>query len=246
MRLLSLPSMTIAFISDLHLTPQWPESNELFMSFLRNAEGLIEELYILGDLFEYWVGDDASDRLGHEEVETAIKMAARSGIRIYFIHGNRDFLVGSAFAQRTGCTILLDPSVILLDETRVLLSHGDSLCTDDIKHQESRKQILSIKWKMAFLEQSVDHRIATAEFIRSESELAKKNKSADIMDVNQSAVEHIMQAYSVNIMIHGHTHRPAVHEFFLTGCKSTRYVLGDWYKQKSVLIYDNGAFLLKR
>ena len=238
--------MTIAFISDLHLTPQRPESTRLFAEFVAGAQNLLSELYILGDLFEYWIGDDASASLGHTVVESHIRTLTKTGIKVYFMHGNRDFLINSDFVHRTGCRLLPDPSVIRLDNQDVLLAHGDALCTDDHEHQASRAQMHSSKWKNAFLDQSLEKRVQTAENMRAQSELAKQSKPVNVMDVNQNAVERLMSQHGVRVLIHGHTHRPAVHEFKLAGETARRYVLGDWYTQKSMLTYANGTFLLKR
>ena len=237
--------MTIAFIADLHLTPQRPASSMWFDRFMNTTGQMISELYILGDLFEYWVGDDASDQLGHKQTEAAIRAVADCGTEIYFIHGNRDFLVGQDFAQRTGCKLLPDPSVITLDGLQVVLSHGDYLCTDDVEHQKARSQMLTSKWKMAFLENPIDARIDTAESLRRQSEGEKKRKSMEIMDVNQGEVEKLMRQQDADILIHGHTHRPGVHQFNIDGKKKTRYVVGDWYTQNSALIYENQCFMLK-
>ena len=244
--------MTIAFISDLHLTPERPVSTRLFEQFIASAPQFLEQLYILGDLFEYWIGDDAAGLLGHESVESALRKTVETGTEVFFIHGNRDFLVGQEFAERTGCQLLTDPVVIVpphryqSQEVRILLSHGDALCTDDIEHQQARKQMLSSKWKLAFLGQPVKQRYSTVDALRKRSESGKQGKSMEIMDVNQSAVEALMRQHDVHIMIHGHTHKPAVHEFMLNGTLARRYVLGDWYEQKSAIYYDDGRLTLRR
>ncbi|NKB64747.1 MAG: UDP-2,3-diacylglucosamine diphosphatase [Gammaproteobacteria bacterium] len=238
--------MTVAFISDLHLTPERPNSTILFEEFLRATEGIVEDLYILGDLFEYWIGDDAGEQLGHQRIEKALKQTTDRGTNIFFIHGNRDFLIGSDFANRTGCRILPDPTVIILGDNRVVLSHGDSLCTDDIEHQNARDQMLSSKWKVAFLDKSIEDRVHTAKQLRSHSEKSKQKKSMEIMDVTQAEVEKMIMEHQADIMIHGHTHRPGIHEFKLDSKRIKRYVLGDWYTQKSSLTYNNNTFLLKK
>ncbi len=238
--------MTIAFISDLHLTPDRPASTELFQKFINGAHRAVSELYILGDLFEYWVGDDGADALGHQAVETALRKTVDQGTRVFFIHGNRDFLVGEQFAERTGCTLLPDPVVITPDGLRILLTHGDALCTDDLEHQASRQRMLSGKWKLAFLGQTLEQRMATADAMRQESELGKQQKPMEIMDVNQNAVEALMREHETRILIHGHTHKPAAHEFQLDGELARRYVLGDWYEQKSAIFYENGRLILRR
>ena len=238
--------MTIAFISDLHLTPERPVSTHLFEEFVSDAGLFLRQLYVLGDLFEYWIGDDGVEMLGHENVEAAIKRVVDAGTQVFFLHGNRDFLVGPDFAARTGCQLLPDPVVVTFDETRILLTHGDALCTDDIEHQEARKQMLTAKWKLAFLDKSLDQRYRTADSMRKESEENKREKSIEIMDVNQRAVEEIMLKHDVDLMIHGHTHKPAAHEFVLDGILKRRFVLGDWYTQKSAIFYNDGKLVLRR
>ncbi|MEM7196141.1 MAG: UDP-2,3-diacylglucosamine diphosphatase [Pseudomonadota bacterium] len=236
--------MTVAFISDLHLTPSRPHSDQLFCEFADRAKSHVERLYILGDLFEYWVGDDASADLGYKAIESALRALSDSGTQLFFMHGNRDFLIGDAFAERTGVTILPDPSIVQLNGQRILLSHGDALCTDDIEHQQKRREMLSAEWKSAFQSQSVDQRIAFADRIRSKSDVDKQTKPLEIMDVNQNAVESMMRDNGVDKLIHGHTHKPAVHEFLLDGETARRYVLGDWYTQKSVLFFADGVLTL--
>jgi UDP-2,3-diacylglucosamine hydrolase len=238
--------MTIAFISDLHLTPERPQSTVLFAEFLEKCDGLVESLYILGDLFEYWVGDDGAGALGHQDVEAALRRTVEAGIPVYFLHGNRDFLVGEEFAGRSGCTLLPDPVTIDLAGRPVLLTHGDALCTDDVEHQEARKTMLSSKWKMAFLGQSLEQRMQTAAAMRNRSELGKQSKDPEMMDVNQAAVESLMREHGVKVLIHGHTHLPGVHEFPLDGENARRYVLGDWYTQRSVLYFNDGKLALTR
>lgn len=244
--------MTIAFISDLHLTPDRPASGMLFEQFIGKADRFLQQLYILGDLFEYWIGDDAASLLGHDAVEAALTNTVHRGTEVFFLHGNRDFLVGEAFAQRTGCQLLPDPIVINPqqqygdNQIRILLTHGDALCIDDIEHQQARKQMLSAKWKIAFLDTPIQQRLETATALRKKSETDKQSKPLEIMDVNQQAVEQLMREHQVNIMIHGHTHKPAAHEFMLDGKLARRYVLGDWYTQKSAIFYDHGRLTLRR
>jgi len=238
--------MTIAFISDLHLDPTRPDSTEWFRVFMEKATVILKQVYILGDLFEFWVGDDGRDALGHETVENIIEIAVNSGLEVFFIHGNRDFLVGDSFGDRTGCKILPDPTLITLGAQKVLLTHGDTLCTDDIEHQAARKVMVTSKWKIAFLNKPIDERVDSALSLRRKSSISKKSKSMEIMDVNQSHVEHVMREHGVHRIIHGHTHKPAVHDFLLDSVPARRYVLGDWYTQKSVLYYENGSFALRR
>ncbi len=238
--------MTIAFISDLHLTPEMPTSTILFEQFIAHASRYISQLYILGDLFDYWVGDDGAEALGHQQVEATLRRTVEAGTAIRFLHGNRDFLVGKQFAERTGCTLMPDPVVIEPDGIRVLLTHGDSLCTDDLEHQSARRHMLSHKWQLAFLNQPLPQRMASALAMRRESEHNKKRKPPEIMDVTQSAVDAMMRDHESRILIHGHTHRPAVHEFEIDGTPALRYVLGDWGQRKSVIYLENGQLTMRR
>ena len=238
--------MTIAFISDLHLTPERPVSTRLFGRFVADAHRYITRLYILGDLFEYWIGDDGNEALGYLDVESALRHAVDSGTEVFFLHGNRDFLIGQEFAERTGCRLLPDPVVISPDGVRILLTHGDALCTDDVEHQAARRQMLSGKWQSAFLAQPLGQRMETSSALRQRSEREKRHKPMEIMDVNQNAVEALMREHDVRVLIHGHTHRPAAHEFELDGELARRYVLGDWYDQKSAIYFDGGRLVLQR
>lgn len=240
------PPPTSAFISDLHLSAKHPQTFAWFAAFLQNATAQLERLYLLGDLFDYWVGDDGVDTLGHARARDALRDVADAGVRVYFMHGNRDFLLGEQFARDAGIELLPDPSVIELYGRKFLLSHGDSLCTDDLEHQEARRTMLTAKWRTAFLQQPLDARIQTAAEMRSASERNKQHKSMKLMDVNQQAVESLMRAHNVNTLIHGHTHRPAVHQFELNGQPAWRYVLGDWHRRVSALYYRRGYLALKR
>lgn len=236
--------MTVAFVSDIHLTPDTPEILDRFREFADRIPSRARQLYILGDLFEFWIGDDGTELLGHSEAEALLKRISDSGVDLYFIHGNRDFLVGGEFARRTGCKILPDPTVIELGGSRILMSHGDSLCIQDTEHQARRRQMTSSKWKVAFLDQPLDRRLATAREMRGKSEAAKQQKDMHIMDVDQEHLEQVMRQHRTPVLIHGHTHRPAVHRFRLDGVQATRIVLGDWYTQQSMLVCEDGHYSL--
>ena len=238
--------MTTAFISDLHLTPKRPATIRLFEGFLRESARLLERLYILGDLFDYWIGDDGVESLGHGAVEAAIRNAAGAGTRVFFMRGNRDFLVGEEFARRAGCVVLPDPVVVALGRRDFLLTHGDALCTGDIEHQRSRRRMLSSKWKTAFLQKPLDERMETAAQLRRQSAAGKRTRRMQDMDVTQAAVEALMRRHGVDTMIHGHTHQPAVHRFELGQKPAWRYVLGDWYTQRSALYYHQGKLAFKK
>ncbi|MEL7399183.1 MAG: UDP-2,3-diacylglucosamine diphosphatase, partial [Pseudomonadota bacterium] len=182
------------------------------------------QLYILGDFFEVWMGDDFVNPFV-DQVKAALKALSDTDTEIFLMHGNRDFLLGEDFCRDAGCTLIADPSVIQLGEEKVLLMHGDSLCTEDLEYMKIRQVFRSDAWQKDFLSKSLEERIAFARQVRSESQSGQQMKSADIMDVTQSEVERELTAHNVNIMIHGHTHRPAIHQ--LDNGK-TRYVLGDW------------------
>ncbi len=221
------------FVSDLHLDHKRPHIIAAFCRFLKEIKDT-DALYILGDLFEYWVGDD-DPAIGLESVLTGLEKLGDSGIPIYFIHGNRDFLVGSKFSRLTHCKILPEETVIDLYGTPTLIMHGDTLCTDDIPYQKYRKKVRN-KWVIkTLLLLSVKQRLKLAGHLRNTSAKAISNKTPEIMDVNQQTVEQTMLKNNVNVLIHGHTHRPAIHEFNIKEQTYKRIVLGDWYEQGSVL-----------
>ena len=226
--------MTTLFISDLHLDPSRPHITALFREFLRGEARDAEALYILGDLFEAWIGDDDPEP-HHAGVITDLHALAASGVPLYFMHGNRDFLIGGEFARRAGCTLLPDPTLIDLYGTPALLLHGDTLCTDDLAYQEFRRMVRDPVWQREFLAQPLAARQAFAERARAASQSETRQKAETIMDVNADAVTAVMREYRTPLMIHGHTHRPAVHDFAVDEQPATRIVLGDWYEQGSVL-----------
>ena len=226
--------MTTLFISDLHLDASRPKITELFLEFLQGKVRSAEALYILGDFFEVWLGDDDPDA-HHALVMGALRKLTDSGVPVYFMHGNRDFLIGAIFAQRTGVQLLADPAVIELSGIPTLLMHGDTLCTDDVEYQNFRKFVRDPARQKAFLATPLADRRAFVAHTRAASGLSTAQKSQDIMDVNQQAVEQVMRQYNVTRLIHGHTHRPAVHKFQSDGKEKTRIVLGDWYNQGSIL-----------
>ncbi|MFM7481818.1 MAG: UDP-2,3-diacylglucosamine diphosphatase [Candidatus Methylopumilus sp.] len=230
-----MPNQTI-FVSDIHLCKSRPSIADAFINFLNKTNNQVDALYILGDLFEYWIGDDSKQ---HENVIQAIKKLTDRHIQVFLMHGNRDFLIGSEFEKKTGAVLLDDPTVIKIYGKRVLLGHGDSLCTDDIEYQSFRDKIRSESWKNEFLKKSLSERILIANEFRKESELNKKNKSLEIMDVNNEAVNQTLIEFNYpDIFIHGHTHRPNRHSIKLDGHQIERIVLGDWYEQGSYLSFN--------
>lgn len=235
--------MTTLFISDLHLTEERPEIITLFRTFLREEAAQADALYILGDLFEAWLGDDAvlpSMQVVLDELSTLSK----NGVPTFVMVGNRDFLLGEQFEKMTGCKLLPDPSVINLYGTDTLLMHGDTLCTDDVEYQAFRKQVRNPAWQSAVLAKTIDERIAMAREARAESKARTQEKSEDIMDVNAETVNEAFREHGVIRLIHGHTHRPAIHQLRLGEKTVTRIVLGDWYDQSSVLRIDENNVAL--
>jgi len=225
---------SLLFISDLHLDPARPEVTRLFLEFLQAHAGKARALYILGDLFEAWIGDDDPDP-HHGKVQDALRAFAAAGTRCYFMHGNRDFLCGSEFAARSGLTLLDDPTVVDIFGRRALLMHGDTLCTDDIGYQQFRAMVRNPDWQRQFLSQPLAARQAFAEKARQGSKAAQADLAEDIMDVNAAAVAKAFRDHNVDLLVHGHTHRPGVHLFELDGKVRERVVLGDWYEQGSLL-----------
>lgn len=224
------------FISDLHLCDSRPHITEAFISFLGKTASNAQALYILGDLFEYWTGDDAITVGAHKPITDALKKLTEQGVKVFLMHGNRDFLIGEGFVKATGITILPDPSLVMLYGKSILLSHGDTLCTDDVAYQQFRGEVRTDAWKTQFLSQPLANRIAYIEQLRAQSEQEKSVKSMQIMDVNQDAVDDLLREYAYPpLFIHGHTHRPDRHMHELDGNVCERWVLGDWYEQGSYL-----------
>ena len=226
------------FISDLHLCDSRPHISAAFIDFLETTASKAEALYILGDLFEYWAGDDAIDLPALQANIHALRSLCFS-IPVFFMAGNRDFLIGSGFAKATGITILPDPSLIILYDKPVLLSHGDALCADDTAYQIFRDEVRTAAWQNQFLSQPLANRIAYIEQLRARSEQEKSAKSMQIMDVNAGAVERLFSQYDYPpLLIHGHTHRPNTHIYHFSGHICERRVLGDWYEQGSYLMLN--------
>lgn len=211
------------FISDLHLSETRPELTALFVEFMQHLAPKAERLYILGDLFDFWIGDDEQSPL-IQQVKNLIKAVSDQGVQCYFQHGNRDFLIGTRFAKETGIQLLPDYQVIDLYGKKILLCHGDTLCIDDVAYQQFRKKVHQ-KWRQRlFLCLPLKVRVKIAEKIRAKSNQDKQGKSAEIMDVNQAFTTQKIQEYGVDLLIHGHTHREAIHQ----EKTFTRIVLGDW------------------
>ena len=236
--------MDTLFISDLHLDAERPEGIARFLRFLERESPTAEALYILGDLFEAWIGDDATDA-EFKPVIDALADLKRRDVPCYFMHGNRDFLIGKRFAAATGCRLLGDYEVIEVAGERVLLTHGDLLCTDDKPYMALRAVVREPAWQSDFLEKPIDERRAFADDLRDKSRAAVAEKPPEIMDVNQQTVESVMRDYGINLLLHGHTHRPGIHRFVLDGSSATRIVLGAWYEQGSAVRWNADGFRLE-
>ena len=236
--------MATLFISDLHLEPARPDITTQALEFLGHEARDAEALYILGDLFEAWVGDDDPEP-EKRRVVAALRQLSDTGLPLYFMHGNRDFLVGEQFAAESGCRLLPDPTIAEFYGTPVILMHGDTLCTDDHEYQAFRAMVRNPAWQQAMLARPLAERLALARQLRETSAASMAGKSMEIMDVNQGAVEAAMREHGVYTLLHGHTHRPAVHRFEVGGQEAVRIVLGDWYTQGSVLSWDADGFVLR-
>jgi len=224
--------LSVLFVSDLHLDEARPAITELFLRFLHDEARQAQALYVLGDLFEAWVGDDDDSALA-----AAVAGALRQVPAVSFVRGNRDFLLGQDYAQRCGMTLLPDPCVVNLGGEPTLVLHGDLLCSDDVKYLEFRRQVRAPEWQAQFLSQPLAARQAFAKQARAQSAAQQAAQALDIGDATPAAVEETFTRYGVRRMIHGHTHRPAVHDT----AEGQRIVLGDWYEQGSVLRLDEAG-----
>ena len=236
--------MSTLFISDLHLSAERENITKLFIAFLKERASHADALYILGDLFEVWPGDDIIQP-DYQESISAMKQLADSGVAVFVMHGNRDFLMAEHFCEISGSTLIDDPSIIDLYGTPTLLMHGDTLCTDDSDYQKFRAMVRDPRWQQDFLSKSAEERLAIAEKYREISKTAMADKKMEIMDANQQTVESVMLEQNIQQLIHGHTHRPAVHEFNVNDKGMKRIVLGDWYEQGSVLSCDESGCRLE-
>lgn len=228
--------MSVCFIADLHLSPARRDIERRLVNFLREVRDCkTESLFILGDLFDFWIGDDAADFLGHGPALNALRETSDSGVRLFVMRGNRDFLLGDGFCRRSGAQLLDDPALVTVDGRRTVLCHGDSLCADDTAHQEFRRRTGNAEWREKFLAQNMEERLALAQKARRQSAAGHHGKPAAALDVNTAAVEETFRRTQAERMIHGHTHRPATHRHLVDGRECTRFVLGDWFDGESVL-----------
>ena len=235
--------MTTLFISDLHLYPERPAVTNGLLSLLAGEARAADALYILGDLFEAWVGDDDPSEAGARVAE-ALRALSDAGVPIHFIRGNRDFLIGHHYAERCAMRLLPDPCVIDLYGQPTLLLHGDLLCTDDLDYQQWREQSRDPDWQAALLAQPLAARLALAGQARAQSKVHQAGVGEAIMDAAPEAIDAMFRLYGVDRMIHGHTHRPAIHRTSVDGRPCTRIVLGDWHRHGWVLRADQDGFEL--
>jgi UDP-2,3-diacylglucosamine hydrolase len=232
--------MSSLFISDLHLSPEQPELTQQAIDFLNQHTQGVDNLYILGDLFNTWLGDDIAPEEFKTLVDT-LSSLSQSGMNIFLMVGNRDFMLGQQFADRCGCSLITDPTLIKLGNKNVLLMHGDSLCIDDVSYQRYRRWTRNRFLQWCFLALPASRRQAISDKIKQKSREQKQQKSAMIMDVNQQVVIETMKQFGVDYLLHGHTHRPAIHPL---AASKYRIVLGDWGQYISYVKYANGELQL--
>jgi UDP-2,3-diacylglucosamine hydrolase len=233
--------MATLFVSDVHLSVERPVAIAAFLAFIDGPARRADAVYLLGDIFDQWLGDDDQTTL-HTDSLAAIARLTNAGVPVGLFHGNHDFLVGHDFGDRSGCQVLGDSSVIELGDAPALITHGDALCTDDAEYQAFRRLSRDPENQARFLSLPMSAREQQAAELREHSRAAKQLKPDEIMDVNQDAVAAAMREHHVHILIHGHTHRPATHEFDLDGQPAQRIVLGDWYEADHVLVWDANGF----
>ncbi len=232
--------MTTLFVSDLHLEAGRPEIGDQFLAFLAGEASRADALYILGDLFEVWVGDD-DPNTHYAVIKQALRELVDNGVTTYFMHGNRDFMIGNVFARETGVRILSDPYPVDFYGDKVLLSHGDALCIDDVQYQNARRITRDPEWQAMMLAKPLAERLTIAKHLRAESIAHGATIDQSITDVNQDEVLRVVRDHGVDVLLHGHTHRPAVHAIDLGDRVAKRIVLGDWYEQGSVVRWDESG-----
>ncbi len=229
----------ILFVSDLHLSPRSPGATALFLAFLAGRAREADELYILGDLFEAWIGDDDLGAPYHAEIVAALRAAADSGLAIGVMHGNRDFLLGPDFAAAAGVRLLADPTVLSTAEWQFVLSHGDALCLDDTAYMAFRAQVRDPAWQAALLAKPLAERRALAAQMRAASEASQRGKADPYTDLQPAAIDDFLRGHGYATFIHGHTHRPATHDHIVDGIHVERWVLADWHEERGeCLVWD--------
>ena len=238
--------MRTLFVSDLHLIETRPQANEAFLSFLEREARGADALYILGDLFEYWIGDDDLSDPFNAVVAGLLKDLSARGVPVFVMHGNRDFLLGPGFCRAAGATLLVDPAVVTAGGEPALLMHGDTLCTDDLDYQAWRRTARSAEWQHGFLGKSLAERRREILALRDKSREVIQAKPAEIMDVNAAAVAEALRRHGVRRLVHGHTHRPGHHALQVDGRACERWVLPDWYGRGGYLAIAGGRARLTR
>lgn len=226
------------FVSDLHLSAERPQMSDAFERLLAGPALRAEALYILGDLFDYWAGDDDLANPFNARIVAKLSAATALGTTVFLMHGNRDFLIDEDFAQITGVQLLEDPTLIKIGGERTVLAHGDTLCTDDADYQRFRSEVHDPKWRRRFLATSLAERHARIEDMRAKSEAEKRKKTMAVMDVNADAVIALFRSCRASRLIHGHTHQPATHELTIDGRRCERRVLADWHERATCLLWD--------
>lgn len=237
--------MTALVISDLHVSPAEPAIGARLVEFLEGQARTASVLYILGDLFESWLGDD-DPCPHHRAITEALGALTASGVSLYFMHGNRDFLVGNDYMNAIGATLLTDPTIVTYDGVRLLMTHGDALCVDDVPYQKLRATVRDAKLKRSFLRLSLSTRSALIGDARAGSQAHTRQQAMALMDVNGAAVEDAFRRSGVDTILHGHTHRPGIHELLVDGTQRRRIVLGDWYETGSYVRIAAGTATLNR
>jgi UDP-2,3-diacylglucosamine hydrolase len=217
------------FVSDLHLSEERPQANERFIAFVEDTASRAAALYVLGDLFEYWIGDDDLGEPFNAVMAGFFAALVRAGVPVFLMHGNRDFLMGERLCRATGAQLLADPAVVDVGGVKTLLMHGDTLCTDDLDYQGWRRTARSAEWQREFLSQPLEARRRTVGALRDKSREVIQAKPAEIMDVSDEAVRDAFRRHDVTRLIHGHTHRPGHHQLEVDGRRCERWVLPDWY-----------------
>jgi UDP-2,3-diacylglucosamine hydrolase len=232
--------LSTLLVSDLHLTEERPEANERFIALLEEKGRAADALYILGDFFEYWIGDDDLAEPFNAIIAGLLKDLTRRGVPVHLMHGNRDFLIGKAFCAQTGSTLLQDPTVVDIAGVKTLLMHGDTLCTDDLDYQAWRRKARDPAFQAAFLAKPLDACRQEVHQMREKSRQVVQEKNAEIMDVNDEAVRRALREHGVRRLIHGHTHRPGRHAIEVDGKRCERWVLPDWYGRGGYLRVGSG------
>ncbi len=232
----------ILFISDLHLSPRSPGATRLFLRFLAGRARQASELFILGDLFEAWIGDDDIDDAYNAEIVAALRAAHDAGLHISLLHGNRDFLIGQDFAAASGVRLINDPYILSTPAWQFVLSHGDALCLDDAAYMAFRAQVRDPQWQAALLAKPLAERRAIAAHMREVSESSQRGKENPYTDLQAAAIDDFLREHGYATLIHGHTHQPATHDHIVDGIHVERWVLADWHEDRGeCLVWDGNA-----